>query len=289
LLSAVLRHELHPFVTSGEISEGCVVLLTRYKLGKARRLNGDGLITCGPFILCILCGTHAYPRHILVANLETIRKSNRPDNTITFEPTPRAQTRARSVSRIHRTDERQLYDVQNSKKALSVTLMPAGRPRSKGSGSVLGPPTPPGTPTARTPDPASDRSPEKPQLAKRQRLLPPPNSDSASSGISTPKRASSQPHNVATPQIDDTLSAVTDTRARPDHDDAGVSPGHARHRPTFISPRLVSSNMSFLAATIQDNSDVPPISYSQTVTPTEHVLGHAASARPSASPSDTAP
>lgn len=60
-----------------------------------------------------------------------------------------------------------------------------------------------------------------------------------------------------------------------DHDDTGGSSRHAQHKLTDISLHLVSSNMAFLAATIQDGGSVPAISCSQMATLTKNALGHA--------------
>ena len=43
-LLAILRHEIHPFVTVGEIREGSYVHVTKYELAQAKRTNGNGMV-----------------------------------------------------------------------------------------------------------------------------------------------------------------------------------------------------------------------------------------------------
>jgi len=43
-LVAVTRHELHPYITSREIQDGSVVLLTKYRLVQQKKLNRSGVV-----------------------------------------------------------------------------------------------------------------------------------------------------------------------------------------------------------------------------------------------------
>ena len=39
---AVTRRELHPFITSSEVQEGSLVLLTKYHLASGKKVQGNG-------------------------------------------------------------------------------------------------------------------------------------------------------------------------------------------------------------------------------------------------------
>ena len=43
-LLAVLKSDVHPFITSCDIHEGTYVEITKYELARGRRLKGDGTV-----------------------------------------------------------------------------------------------------------------------------------------------------------------------------------------------------------------------------------------------------
>ena len=68
-IQAVLKPEIHPFVTSRDIRDGSVVLLTRYELRQAKRLNGEGHVL-----------------YLVIEDMESVDHDGRDSVPFTFEP-----------------------------------------------------------------------------------------------------------------------------------------------------------------------------------------------------------
>ena len=79
-IQAVLKPEIHPYVTSRGISDGSIVLVTRYRLEKAKRANGQGSIW-----------------YLIVEDMESIGSDGRKSVPFTLEEA-RIETKASSSS-----------------------------------------------------------------------------------------------------------------------------------------------------------------------------------------------
>ena len=69
IVQAVLRSEIHPFVTSREIRDGSIVLVTRYEIKQAKRYNGKGHVL-----------------YLAIDDIEAIGHDGRESVPFTFEP-----------------------------------------------------------------------------------------------------------------------------------------------------------------------------------------------------------
>ncbi|MCJ1324782.1 hypothetical protein MMC10_001444 [Thelotrema lepadinum] len=79
-IQTVLKPEIHPYVTSRDICDGSIVLVTKYRLEKAKRLNGEGNVW-----------------YLVVEDMESIDSDGRESVPFTFEET-RIETKASSSS-----------------------------------------------------------------------------------------------------------------------------------------------------------------------------------------------
>ena len=79
-IQAVLKPEIHPYVTSREICDGSIVLVTKYRLEKANKLNGQGSVW-----------------YLIIEDMESIGSDGRESGPFTFEEA-RVETKASSSS-----------------------------------------------------------------------------------------------------------------------------------------------------------------------------------------------
>ncbi|MCJ1351412.1 MAG: hypothetical protein MMC33_001396 [Icmadophila ericetorum] len=106
MIQALLKPELHPFITVGEIGEGSYVELTKYSLARAKRLLGEGEVLYLHIDDIISCDEGNRER-----NYELLRHRNSPENSPPSTPSPRSSPKRPRLSPKLRISEQDVAQI----------------------------------------------------------------------------------------------------------------------------------------------------------------------------------